>query len=149
MNPIRGLSARSLRVSVPTLLLALASSAFASNQNYVLLSSVAEQDIVSTGPGVDQTTNVTNHYDNKGNLLDTLIVNSGNFDQVQTTTYTNDNKGNPLTSLIEVNSDGAADPDGPNDIDLTAVSTFTYANHGRRTGIDQLVYNDNDQLSIM
>lgn len=149
MNPLRLVFARLCRISAPALMLLPLSSAFAGNKNYVLLSSVSTQDFASTGPGVDQTATVTNNYDNHGHLLDTLVANSGTFNQVQTITYTNDNHGVPLTSTNAVNNDGAADPDGPNDVELTAISTFTYDNHGNRTAIDQEVYNDNDEFTIV
>jgi hypothetical protein len=149
MNPIRVLVARSFGLSAPLLMLALVSPAVAANGNYVLLSTVTEQDFAATGPGTDQTTTVTNNYDHHGNLLDTLIVNSGTFGQVQTTSFTNDRHGDPLSSVIEVNSDGASDPDGASDIDLTAITTFNYDAHGQRTGTDQEVYNDADELTII
>lgn len=149
MKSIRVLSARLLRICAPALMLVFASSAFAANKNYVLLSSVSQQDFAATGPGVDQTSHVTNNYDNQGNLLDTLVVNTGNFNQVQTITHTNDHRGNPLTSTNAVNNDGAADLDGPNDIDVTTVSTFTHDKHGKRTAIDQETYNDDDALTII
>ncbi|MEO7413346.1 MAG: hypothetical protein ABIZ81_08305 [Opitutaceae bacterium] len=144
MNAIRVLTARILRIGSPLLMLALIPAVGAPPlKKYVLLSAHVEQDLLSNGVGTDQTTEVTNHYDQQGNLVDTLIVGSGNFDQVQTTTYVNDANGDPITSTVEVDNDG----DG--DVDLTAISTFSYDSQGKRIAIDQLVYNDADPLTIM
>jgi len=150
MKTIRVLAARVLRIGAPLLMLAIISADGAPNsKKYVLLSALVEGNQTVNGPGTDQTTVITNNYDRQGNLLDTLIVNSGIFAQVQTTTFTNNNSGDPTTSVVEVNNDGLADPDGPDDIDLTAISTFTYDNQGKRVAIDQEVYNDDDQLTIV
>lgn len=151
MNAIRILTARVLRIGAPVLMLALVPAVVGAPtpKKYVLLSALIEQDQTNNGPGTDQTAEVTNNYDNDGNLLDTLVVNSGNFDQVQTTTFTNNSNGDPITSVIEVNYVGLADPDGPGDVDLTAVSTFIYDSQAKRIAIDQAVYDDMGQPTII
>jgi hypothetical protein len=136
MKLMHALVARSTRASLLLLALLVASPVFAAPK-YVLAESSAEQDFGANG-SVDQTAATTNTYDKKGNLLQTVTLQTGTFEQVQTTTFTNNSDGDAVSSISEV------DMDADGTIDITSTTTFTYDSQGNRIAFDQIVENDGD-----